>query len=212
MIKTKFFLNKGWLVINLSDKALNYLNKIIKNRKENHNNELAGNINESCVLKDEDNWFFKNVLVGCMTEYVKEFGETGSIPNILTKNCKYTLDSMWVNYQKKYEFNPLHNHGGVFSFVIWIQIPTSYKKESNLKFVKHASYKPVASFQFVGVNMLGQITRHDYNLEPEDEGTMLFFPSQLHHQVYPFYTSNKKRITISGNLKLNPEEIYSLKK
>ena len=114
---------------------------------------------------------------------------------------------MWVNFQKKYEFNPIHNHGGVFSFVIWMYIPSSYKKECKLKFVKHANYKPVATFQFVTVNILGQTITHEYNLEPEDEGTMLFFPSQLNHQVYPFYTSNKKRITISGNIKLDPKKI-----
>jgi hypothetical protein len=206
-IETKLFANKGWLEIKLPPEVLNYLNKIIKNREGNYNHELAGNIDESCFLKDKDEWFFKNVLLKCVDEYIDKFGTEGTVPNILTKNCAYVAHSMWVNYQKKYEFNPIHNHGGVFSFVIWIHIPTSYKKESNLKFVKHANYTPVASFQFVGVTVLGQIFHYDYNLEPEDEGTMLFFPSQLHHQVYPFYTSNEKRITISGNLKLNPEKI-----
>jgi hypothetical protein len=44
-------------------------------------------------------------------------------------------------------------------------------------------------------------------LEPSDEGTMLFFPAQLNHCVYPFYLSNKERISISGNVSLNPREI-----
>ena len=204
-IKAKSFANKGWLEIKLSTEVLTYLNKLIKNRKENYNKELAGNIDESCVLKDEDDWFFNTVLVNCITEYIKYFREKGSVPNILTEDCKYVLSNLWVNYQKKHEFNPLHNHAGVFSFTIWMHIPTSYKKESSLKFVKHANYKPVGSFEFIGVNCLGQVTPYVYNLGPEHEGTMLFFPSQLHHQVYPFYTSNEKRITISGNIKLNPE-------
>ena len=29
---------------------------------------------------------------------------------------------------------------------------------------------------------------------------MLFFPSNLHHQVYPFYGTEEERITISGNI------------
>ena len=154
-IKAKSFANKGWLEIKLSTEVLTYLNKLIKNRKENYNKELAGNIDESCVLKDEDDWFFNTVLVNCITEYIKYFREKGSVPNILTEDCKYVLSNLWVNYQKKHEFNPLHNHAGVFSFTIWMHIPTSYKKESSLKFVKHANYKPVGSFEFVGVNSLG---------------------------------------------------------
>ena len=206
-IKSQFFPNKGWLELDLPEEVLNYLNKLIKNRKENYNKSLAGNIDESCILKDKDNWFFKNVLLKCLNEYINTFTLKGTVPNSLTKNCEFVLHDMWVNFQKKYEFNPIHNHGGVFSFVIWMYIPSSYKKECKLKFVKHANYKPVATFQFVTVNILGQTITHEYNLEPEDEGTMLFFPSQQNHQVYPFYTSNKKRITISGNIKLDPKKI-----
>lgn len=208
-VKARYFINKGWLEIKLSTKVLTYLNKLIKNKKENYNKDLAGNIDESYVLKDENHLFFNTVLVDCIMEYIKEFKEKGSVPNILTQECKYTLSNMWVNYQKKHEFNPLHNHAGVFSFVIWMHIPSSYKEESSLKFVKHANHKPVASFEFIAVNMLGHITSHIYHLGPQYEGTMLFFPSQLHHQVYPFYTSNEKRITISGNIKLNSEQSIS---
>ena len=37
-------------------------------------------------------------------------------------------------------------------------------------------------------------------MSPEDEGTMLFFPSQLDHQVYPFYDCDEERISVSGNI------------
>ena len=30
------------------------------------------------------------------------------VPSILTDDCRYVLSSFWVNFQKKYEFNPLH--------------------------------------------------------------------------------------------------------
>ena len=32
------------------------------------------------------------------------------------------------------------------------------------------------------------------------EGKMLVFPSKLQHLVYPFYTSDEHRITVSGNV------------
>ena len=34
------------------------------------------------------------------------------------------------------------------------------------------------------------------------EGVCCFFPSKLKHMVYPFYTSERKRVSISGNISL----------
>ena len=48
--------------------------------------------------------------------------------------------------------------------------------------------------------MLGQISNFPYYMEPDLEGTMLFFPAGLKHCVYPFYECNEPRISISGNL------------
>ena len=38
------------------------------------------------------------------------------------------------------------------------------------------------------------------------EGKMLMFPAKLQHLVYPFYTSDKERITVSGNIKFYVEK------
>ena len=40
------------------------------------------------------------------------------------------------------------------------------------------------------------------NLTKEDEGTIIFFPSQLIHQVYPFFTSEEERVSIAGNVQV----------
>ena len=37
-------------------------------------------------------------------------------------------------------------------------------------------------------------------MEKTLEGNMVMFPSRLHHQVYPFYESDKERVSISGNI------------
>lgn len=203
-IKANLFSNCGWLDVKLSKEAMSKLNQMIKDKRHNMNKELAGNITQSNSLIDKDNWFFQNVLIECIDAYEKKF-KSSAIPKVLTRNCHFVLSRFWVNFQKKYEFNPLHNHSGVFSFVIWMKIPTRYDKEVQVPFVKHSNHKPVSSFQFSYVNALGYLQGHEYKLNPEDEGTMLFFPSSLSHQVYPFYTSNKTRISLSGNIGLDPE-------
>ena len=208
-VKAHLFSNKGWLEHKLSKEALNHLNKCIKNKTTKVNHRLAGNISNSYALQDKDNWFFTNVLTPCMIDYEKAFGDT--TPAVLTKNCQFKLHRFWVNFQKKYEFNPVHSHSGVFSFVIWIKIPSSYKEESKLPFIKHANSQLANTFQFLYTTALGDISHFDFYLEPKLEGTMLFFPSKLNHTVYPFYISNKERISISGNIYLNPEKIGSKK-
>ena len=55
-------------------------------------------------------------------------------------------------------------------------------------------------FEFVCTNQLGQLAQYQYHLSTEYEGILLVFPASLRHQVYPFYTSDEDRISISGNL------------
>ena len=205
----KYFPNLGWLEIKLSTDVLNFLNECIKNKKQKHNTFLAGNIEKSYLIEDKNNWFFKNVLISCVKKYLEEFTDQ-SIPKILTKNCGYVLDKFWVNFQKKYEFNPLHKLSGVFSFVVWMKIPSSFKEECKLSFINGSNEKCPNTFQLLFINSVGNISSFNYNMEASDEGTMLFFPAMLKHQVYPFYNSDEDRISISGNISLSPDKIVKL--
>ena len=203
----EIFPNLEIIKTKLDKKTMNKLNNYIKNKKRNMRNELAGNIENSFAIEDKDNWFFNNVLIKLLSEYGKD-NIQASVPSVLTNNCKYTLNKFWVNFQKKYEFNPLHLHSGaVFSFVVWMKIPSSYKKEKEISFLKESNSPCSNTFEFVYTNILGLIRSHRYHLEPEDEGTLLLFPATLLHQVYPFYLSNKHRISISGNIALDPKQI-----
>ena len=202
----KVFSNIGIIQSKLNKEAMNKLNLYIKNKKQNMSKVLAGNINDSFSIEDKDNWFFKNVLLRLLNEYGEE-NLNVIVPNILTKNCVYVLDSFWVNFQNKYEFNPTHSHLGVFSFVVWVKIPSSYKKEKELDFIKESNSPCSNTFEFLYTNILGQVCSERFYLEPKDEGTILLFPATLLHQVYPFYLSNKQRISVSGNIALNPEQI-----
>ena len=142
-----------------------------------------------------------------VSEYIQNTLNFNVTPSILTKNCNYVLSEFWVNFQKKYEFNPVHFHAGVFSFVIWIKIPVSFKKEKNLPFLKNSKSQFNNTFSLMYTDCLGKISSLNFHLEPEDENTILLFSSQMQHVVYPFYSSNKNRISISGNIFLDPTQI-----
>ena len=112
----------------------------------------------------------------------------------------YCLGRWWVNYQKQNEFNPVHNHGGVYSFVIWMKIPYDSEKQNQKDIARNSNTPSIGDFQFLYSNMLGETDNYNYPMNPDREGTLLFFPSQLLHQVYPFYDCDEERISVSGNI------------
>ena len=191
--------NLGWLEYDLSKKELDYVWKCIKNKKRSMTADLAGNIDSSFELEDTNGWFFTNCIANLLNAYGNNFKNLGeSIPN--SESHPYYMNSWWVNYQKQHEFNPLHKHFGVYSFVIFMKIPVDFKKQNE----GSDNNNPMKSaFQFVYTDIMGGIKTEEYHLSSKDEGPMLFFPSGLHHQVYPFYNCDKDRITVSGNISIN---------
>ena len=194
--------NYGWLEKKLSDKEMEYLWRCIDKRKESVKKILVGNIHESNKLIDRGDWFWHNTLYPLCLEYCQEFDNLGSnIP--VNQNHPYFLNSFWVNYQKQNEFNPVHSHTGVYSFVIWMKIPTKHSEQNKNPISFKSNSHLISSFQFNFLNILGQNVDCVYEMNPEMEGTMLFFPAMLKHCVYPFYNCDEDRISISGNISLN---------
>jgi len=191
--------NLGWLEYDLSKDELDYVWKCIDNKKQSMSAGLAGNINSSFELEDTNDWFFHNCVSKLLNAYGENFKNLGE--NIPNNNAHpYYMNSWWVNFQKQHEFNPLHDHFGVYSFVIFMKIPVDFEKQNE----GYDNNNPVKSaFQFAYTNIMGEIKTEEYHLTPEDEGPMLFFPSGLQHQVYPFYNCDQERITVSGNISIN---------
>ena len=114
---------------------------------------------------------------------------------------KLTVESVWVNMQKKLEVNPLHNHDGTLSFVAWLYVPFKLEDERNMPNCKNSRTVELAStFQFVYTTALGTIANCPMFVESEWEAKIKMFPAKLLHIVYPFQTSDDYRISIAGNL------------
>jgi len=194
--------NYGWLEVKLSDEEMDFLWKRIDEDKGglNWKGHLVGNIDSSWVLNDKDDWFWENVLNKLCLNYYEEFGNVGAELPLMSTKCPYKLSTMWVNHQRQHEFNPLHHHVGVYSFVVWMKIPTSYEEQKKLPIARKTKSREISNFTFCYTNIIGRSYNYTYHMSPEYEGTLLFFPSELQHVVYPFYNCRKERISISGNI------------
>ena len=130
--------------------------------------------------------------------YLKEWNY---YPKENPNNNKLTVESVWVNMQKKLEVNPLHNHDGTLSFVAWLHVPFKLEDERNMPNCKNSRTVELSStFQFVYTTALGNIANCPMFVENGWEARIVMFPAKLLHMVYPFQTSDDYRISIAGNL------------
>ena len=198
--------NLGLLEKKLSDKEMDYLWRCIDNSKEPYKHKLVGQIHESKKLIDKSDWFFNNTLAKMCQIYGEEFGNLGKfIPT--NQNHPYYMNAFWVNYQKQNEFNPLHDHTGVYSFIVWMKIPTNHEEQNKNPLSSRSNIQKISVVDFLYSNILGQPQALEYRMNSDVEGTMLFFPALLRHQVYPFYNCDEDRISISGNIMINTTKI-----
>lgn len=204
-VETIYPRNFGWVEGRLNKEVMNRLWDYATFAEKDHSGKLAGNIYKELVLEDRDNWFFKKVLMPLINKYELDFNGPPSRHHMI-QNHPYKLFGFWINYQKENEFNPLHNHSGVYSFVIWMQIPTYSKEQHNLPFVKHSNTPKASDFDFSYCDILGRLRTAAYHMNPDQKGKILIFPAELRHQVYPFYNNSGTRISISGNILLDSQK------
>lgn len=192
----------------LPQKVIDRLWKYIGTSGVGFNHELAGNITKSVLLNDEEDFLLNHVLSVPIKELC-DYRKTNFpwfIAPMSGKHEKLILTSLWVNFQNKHEFNPLHNHSGLISFVIWLKIPTNWRDQHELPFVKHSSAHAASDFCFTYTNVLGQLQDLPILMDKGSENHMVVFPASLRHQVYPFYNCDETRVSISGNVSFDSSE------
>jgi len=102
------------------------------------------------------------------------------------------LDTLWINFSQKHDFNPPHTHTGVLSFVIFCQVPKEiFTTQADCNTQRagelHFSYgEPISKLQ-----------GNEYPVKPY-ENLMFIFPAELRHFV-PAYWVDAGRISVSGN-------------
>jgi hypothetical protein len=201
-IEPIYFKHFACLKSKVSDDILKQLKDeakfILENQSQfsKYNKELAGNL-EKEYSTDKSKEILEADLITLANEYHKYSTENQHYPN-------WKIKDLWINFQKKYEHNPMHNHTGDLSFVLWISIPYDLKEELSLPNCKNSNTPVNSLFEFIFIDFLGKVVTSRIDVDKSYEGTIIMFPSALNHMVHPFYTSDEYRISISGNLVVAP--------
>lgn len=198
------FPNIGFLKISLNKKQMAPLLEEILEIKEDFlsakpaNKMLVGNIKKEFDLTKSHN-HIELLLQDYLQHYEDKFRYLSKI-KLISEMRPIHLHRAWVNFQEKYEFNPVHDHTGVFSFVIWVKVPYNIKNEIALSPGVDSAQPLAGCFSFYYTNALGDLCNFSIPADETMENTLLIFPSKLNHSVYPFYSSEDFRISVSGNI------------
>jgi len=204
------FNSAGYISCKLSDQLVSPIWKEVREIQADfekatpYNNKLAGNIEHEYELTKCAESTFELI-----APFVKSMDDVFNIVEnykVLNKPCPYMLEGLWVNFQKKHEFNPVHTHSGVYSFVLWLKVPYKMEDETARMASRNSRTNIPAHFQFSYIDSLGSIRQDLIPVDETYENTLVIFPAKLNHQVYPFYTSDEYRISVSGNICLRVEE------
>ena len=183
-MKFNNFKNFGFLEDRLPKKLFTVLKKECIYGEKN-NTELITGLTNKDVAKHRNLMNNKELLWNyidtLMLKYNDVFPGVQDV-KVLTDDLPFRFGVPWINYQRKGEYVPNHTHNGLFSYSIWINIPSP------------------CLFEFTYTNIIGNILTHKINLTKKDEGKIVFFPSKLPHIAYPFNDSEDVRISISGNI------------
>lgn len=183
----------------VTDDLFEYLTHDFDNLTGTSNNDLAGHISYEYELdykiNDDVNSFFQN-----MINYYPVLQQELAEYKVVSHECPIEMHTMWTNFQSKGDFNPLHRHSGLYSFIIFVNIPYDLKTEER-RYKKPANENATSKLSFVYSRPNGQIGVKHIPVDKTYEKTIFMFPAKLWHCVYPFFTSDDYRITISGNMR-----------
>ena len=198
-IKNVEYGHMNWGPFVMKTKVPDYIITKLKNEgkkaKVNYSHRLAGHLDHQFLYPPKvQKWFYDEIhpiIQAYRNGHCKYHG-------IEELNVELQADDLWVNYMQPGDFNPLHTHGGDYSFVLFLNSPKKLKEEQE-KFRGTASKPGMLMFEYT------QQARPRWSttgklVEPET-GDIYIFPALLQHWVCPF-KSNVTRISVSGNLRI----------
>lgn len=161
-----------------------HVNSLLTGPHSDYSSDLAGKNTHQYVLEYQvaNKTGLSEFILNAGYEYLKD----------CNANERLAIMSAWINVCEYSDYNPIHQHNGLFSGVLYIDCPRSDLDISNQRVPLTDGHT-----QFI----FGQELRFSnaiLTFYPEP-GTLVLFPSWLMHVAYPSRT-HLNRTTISFNL------------
>ena len=204
---TLFNERHGCAVAKLTDELIEEVQQLdakyrpVKETDKAISDRLAGHLKKEHQVQFSDK--MANYAISVANELAERSGFLSRFYDMVPQGYghNYEMEIGWINYQEKYDFQPPHTHSGAFSFVIWHKIPYDLEEELNYYGSSSTAVTSLFCFQTITANNVRSIP---LKICKEVENYICVFPSDLHHLVHPFYTSDDYRVSLSGNIRVVP--------
>jgi len=198
-IKQVDYGHMNWGPYVMKTKVPDYIIKKLKSEgkkaKTSYNHSLAGHLNNQFLYPPKiQQWFYKEIQP-ILNAYRDGHCKYHGIENL---EVELGFDDLWVNYMKPGDFNPLHTHGGSFSFVLFLDVPKQLTKEQEE--FEGTSAKP-GSLMFEYTQQAKPRWATTGIIVKPQTGDFFMFPALMQHWVCPF-KSKVTRISVSGNMRI----------
>ena len=211
LVEVNSFPNLGYLRYKFTKSELEPIRQEVEKIKNNfssslpHNKDLAGQILNEYKLVDTVDYVAR-LMLPLVATYDEQFG--GYVNQSLlafgrdSQKKEVRIQNVWVNFQGKHEFNPIHSHLGVLSFVIWLDIPYDISSELNESPGVKSNHNLAGHFNFHIINTLGEVKSLSIPADSSYENQAIIFPALMRHSVSPFYSSENYRVSVAGNFEI----------
>jgi hypothetical protein len=200
--------NCGFVLDDLNPFLIKRIQSVTAQFKDNFkNNQRIDSYNLDSALpadlKSDIEKEARRLIVAHETKYRYFNKMYNSMTSIPAEQVGLELERIWINIQRKGEFLPIHNHSGVYSFVIWVDVPFNIEDEIKSSPNPTTEKNRAGLFQFVYTDTLGKVGLLTLPVDKKWQGRICVFPAELNHQVYPFYSSDDVRVSIAGNFRIH---------
>tara|TARA_B100000131_G_scaffold291068_1_gene304348 strand:- start:617 stop:1291 length:675 start_codon:yes stop_codon:yes gene_type:complete len=206
--------NYGILQCELDQKEIDYLWKLVHKylpgakwdaRDGNRLYSIENEADKQFSINDDDLYFQDNCLMPAAEKYFKEYGVPFKFKT--THYHQLAFNRFWGRASNHGDYQSIHDHQGVFTFVVWLKIPFDHEEERSAQ----PGFRPEAGdFVLVYPDTCGQLIKRNFVLSERAEGKMLFFPSDINHIVYPHFTTKDYRISLAGDITLDSNHCEGL--
>ena len=172
--------------------------RLLKDGKKDlksYHKSLAGHLHTQLKYNDKTTKWFYQESHFIFQAYREGWSNWIGLPNY---NCELNAHDLWVNFMKPGDFNPVHTHGGDYSFVIFLDVPKELQKEQDA-FEGTSAVPGSLMFEFTQ-QAKPKWAQTGQSFRPST-GDMIIFPALLQHWVVP-YKSKCTRVSVSGNLEV----------
>ena len=197
MIEKVDYSHMNWGPYVMKTKVPDYIIKKLKTEgkkaKESYNHALAGHLDNQYLYPTKVQKWFYSEIQPIIQAYRNGHCKFHGVDEL---NVELQADDLWVNYMKPGDFNPVHTHGGDYTFVLFLDVPKQLQKEQ--EDFKGTSAKPGSLLFEYTQQARPKWATTGTTVSPQT-GDFFMFPALLQHWVCPF-KSKVTRISVSGNL------------